>query len=226
MTIVVNKKELVTLVCSPVYHEELALGYLFSEGFIRGVQDIAIIKMNYGKVELELKGDIKGHSRVPGGWRRAVDADLNRLGFQKVTNKMQVRPEEIHEMVKIMGHRSELFKDTGGVHNALLNNTENNITIFREDIGRHNAIDKIIGYMVWNELPLHNNVLVISSRISADILLKIARIQIPILVSCSGPTDMAIDLAKRLGITLIGFVRGERMNIYSHKERVKLAINS
>ena len=93
---------------------------------------------------------------------------------------------------------------------------------FREDIGRHNAVDKIIGFMVLNNILPKHKILLTSGRVSSEILLKTARCGIPILVSRSAPTDLSINLANRLGITLIGFVRGKRMNIYTYERRIDM----
>ena len=115
--------------------------------------------------------------------------------------------------------RAELFRLTGGLHSAALCSAEK-ILYFCEDIGRHNAVDKLVGLCLKHEISLTDKVLVSSGRISSEILVKAAKLGIPILISRAAPTSLSIELAESLGITLIGFVRGRRCNIYTHQERV------
>ena len=124
-------------------------------------------------------------------------------------------------MVKKFQMKSELYKTTGGTHSAALSDGEN-ILIFHEDIGRHNAVDKVIGDAFLQQIRLDDKILITSGRVSSEILLKVAKGGIPLLVAISAPTDMAVELANKLGITLIGFARGKRMNVYTHEERIKV----
>jgi len=112
-----------------------------------------------------------------------------------------------------------LFKATGGVHSAALADTEK-ILFFCEDIGRHNAIDKIIGEAIKAGTATDDKIIVSSGRLSSEILLKAAKLQIQMLVSRAAPTSLSIELAESLNITLVGFVRGKRINIYSHGWRI------
>jgi FdhD protein len=122
-------------------------------------------------------------------------------------------PEEFIE-------RSELFKATGGVHGAALCDADN-LLIFSEDIGRHNAVDKIFGECILKDISMDNRIIITSGRVSSEILLKVARASIPLLISKSATTNLAVKLANELGVTLIGFVRGERMNVYTHRWRIR-----
>jgi FdhD protein len=122
-------------------------------------------------------------------------------------------------MVKDFQERSDVFKATGGVHSAALCDT-NSILLFTEDIGRHNAIDKIFGGCLLEDIPLNDRAMMTSGRVSSEILLKVARRNIPILISKSAPTDVAVKLADNWGITLVGFVRGTKMNVYANSQRV------
>jgi FdhD protein len=112
-----------------------------------------------------------------------------------------------------------LFKATGGVHSAALADNEM-LLYFYEDIGRHNAVDKIIGECLLNGTATDDKALFTSGRISSEIMLKAAKLKIQLIVSRAAPTSLSVELAEALNITLVGFVRGRRMNIYSHPWRI------
>jgi FdhD protein len=137
----------------------------------------------------------------------------------KVESQTAVSAHQVLSLMKEFQQRSEVFKDTGGVHSAALSDGENIIT-FSEDIGRHNAIDKIFGECLWEEIPTRDRIILTSGRVSSEVLFKTAKRSIPIIISKSAPTDMAIRAALNLGITLVGFVRGKRMNVYANSWRI------
>ncbi|HBI27870.1 MAG TPA: formate dehydrogenase accessory sulfurtransferase FdhD, partial [Peptococcaceae bacterium] len=136
-----------------------------------------------------------------------------------VSSQLKVQAETVLKLTAALQDRSRLFQHTGGVHNAALAQGEE-IIIFQEDIGRHNTLDKIHGQCFLEEIPRENKMIIFSGRVSSEILLKTARMRVPILVSRSAPTDLAIKLADELQITVLGFVRGERLSIYTHQERI------
>ena len=113
---------------------------------------------------------------------------------------------------------ADTFHHTGGVHNALCD--VNGIILSRMDIGRHNALDKIYGYCLRNDISIKDKIIVFSGRISSEILLKVAKIGCEIILSKSAPTELALQLAEDLGITTIGFIRNHSLNVYTHPERV------
>ena len=123
--------------------------------------------------------------------------------------------------VQTFNKTSELFKETGGVHSAMICDREGEVA-FSEDIGRHNAMDKVIGYCINQEIDFTQTYAITSGRISSEILLKVAKANIPILISRSAPTDLAVEMATTLGMTLVGFARGTKANIYSHQLRISL----
>jgi FdhD protein len=138
----------------------------------------------------------------------------------KLPLNFTISPEKILALMKKFQKSSLEFKKTGGVHSAALCN-EKEILIFKDDIGRHNAVDKVIGEGIISEIDFTDKIILTSGRISSEILLKTNRCKIQIVASFSAPTDQSVRIARELNITLAGFVRGNRMNIYSGEERIK-----
>lgn len=226
LTIFFNDTELVTMLCSPAEQSYLAAGFLAAEGLIECGADITSLVID----------ETRGIARVTaagGGeagriWKRFISSGCGRgatfysaadVTSQPVVSSMRLHPGQIYRLMKDFQDRSEVFKSTGGVHAAALA-APGGIELFSEDIGRHNAVDKVIGRCLLEVIETKDRMLLVSGRISSEILLKTARRGIPFLISRSAPTDSGVKLAEKLGITLIGFVRGHRMNIYAHPERI------
>jgi FdhD protein len=229
LTILLNGRELVTLLCSPANLKYLAIGFLLSEGLLHSKNDIKSIidDEQRGIVRVETVTYLNGEEEQV--FKRIITPVCGRgaafysaadaAGMNGVKSDLQATGAEILRLMNQFQHRSETYRSTGGVHSAAL--CDNNIlNIFSEDIGRHNAIDKIFGQCLWEGIPTNNQIILTSGRISSEIVIKIARNNVPILASKSAPTNTAVKLADLLGITLIGFVRGTRMNVYSHHQRI------
>jgi FdhD protein len=229
LTIVLNNQELVTLLCSPKNLDYLAVGFLSSEGLLKGKDDIKKIMVDdrRGVVRVETEADDKQAGELL--FKRFITSGCGRgasfysaadVGRQvKVESQARISTLEVLELAKEFQHHSEIYSATHGVHSAALCDTKN-ILVFSEDIGRHNAIDKIFGECILKDIPTDDRMIVTSGRVSSEILLKVAKRNIPLLVSKSAPTDLGVRLANDLGVTLIGFVRGKRMNVYSNDWRV------
>lgn len=221
LTIFLDDRELVTLACSPVHMEYLALGFLRSEGFIGGRDDVERVVIDGGVVRVTIKKEL--NLDMP--FRRSITSGCGRgLRFYrpwlgKVRSDMKVSPSVIFELMKEFISYSETFRETGGVHSAAFCDTEK-VLIFEEDIGRHNALDKVFGRCLWEGLSTQDGIVLTTGRVSSEVVLKAVRMEVPFLISRSAPTDLAVRFAEDLGLTLVGFVRGRRMNVYAHKERV------
>lgn len=229
VTIVFNDTELATLMCSPMDLDCLAIGFLFSEGLVRNKKDVKkmVVDEKDGVVWVETRTgqeppeDVIARRYITTGCGKGftfVDAAKSGKTL-RISSRLSVRIGALQALTKESLLRSTLFRTTGGTHSAALCNSRN-ILVFMEDIGRHNAIDKVIGDCMLKGVRTKDKILVTSGRVSSEILIKAARSQIPVLVSKSAPTDLAIRLAKEIGIALIGFSRGSRMNIYSNESRV------
>ncbi len=228
LTIILNHRELVTLLCSPSDLKYLAIGFLASEGLLKGKDDIKRITVDdrRGIVRVEtvedkeLDGELLFKRLITSGCGRGASfysaADS---ASQKVNSPMQISAHEVFDLAHKFQHSSQLYLTTHGVHSSALCDTKK-ILVFSEDIGRHNAIDKIIGECLLKDIPTQDRLIITSGRISSEVLHKVAKIDIPVLISKSVPTNLGVILANDLGITLIGFVRGKRMNVYTNGWRV------
>jgi FdhD protein len=230
LTILLNDKELVTLLCSPSDLDSLAIGFLFSEGLLRQRNEIqkVIVDDRWGVVRVETNADIE-----PGGgllFKRFITSGCGKgASFYSaadvkdqatVESQVVISAREVFTLIQEFQHCSQIYRTTGGVHSAALCDTKG-ILVFAEDLGRHNAIDKIFGHCILQDIPMDDRIIATSGRISSEILLKVAKRKIPIIASVSAPTDLGVKLAGTLGITLIGFVRGKRMNVYTNGWRVE-----
>ena len=229
LTIILNNQELVTLLCTPKDLNYLAVGFLSSEGLLDSKDDIKQVTVDEvrGVVRVEtteentMANELLFKRLITSGCGRGASfysaADVqNRT---KIESKTQISADEVSSLVREFQHHSELYRATGGVHSAALCDTRN-IMVFNEDIGRHNAVDKIFGECLLKGISTDGKVIVTSGRISSEILLKVARGNIPIIISKSAPTNLGVKMANELGITLVGFARGKRMNVYTNDWRV------
>ena len=226
LTIVLNNRELVTLLCSPAKLDFLTIGFLYSEGLTNSkdvIKDI-VLDPERGVINVTTKEPVKSPEDI---LSRRIIASSGGKGASplsavhprsRIDSQIHISPPEVLNLIQEFVHRSELFAATGGVHSAALCDTKT-ILVFSEDIGRHNAVDKIFGECIVKDIPTHDRLLITSGRVSSEILLKVAKRNIPILISKSAPTNLGVKLANDSGITLIGFVREKRMNVYTHSWR-------
>ena len=229
LTLIFNNQELVTMLCSPKDLRYLAIGFLFSEGLLADKDEIKKVTVDdqRGMVRVETKEDdplaneLVFKRFITSGCGRGASfysaADVRDQA--KVESRTQISTRQVLSLVNDFQHHSQLYRATGGVHSAALCDTES-ILVFNEDIGRHNAIDKIFGECTLKDIATDGRIVITSGRISSEILLKVAKRNIPIMVSKSAPTDLGVKLASDLGITLLGFARGKRVNAYTNDWRI------
>ncbi|WP_274649595.1 formate dehydrogenase accessory sulfurtransferase FdhD [Paenibacillus humicola] len=231
VTITINGEEFATLVCTPEHMEDLAAGFLASEGVIRTFADIEQIGLD------EEEGFIHISTRAMNAYYRDFHSKRyigsccgkSRQGFYFMNDaatkpltdiQVTLSAQDCFRLMAELHGSAETFRNTGGVHNAALCD-RNGILLSRMDIGRHNALDKIYGHCLRHQVPLSDKIIVFSGRISSEILLKAAKIGCGVVVSKSAPTELALQLADDLGITAVGFVRNDSLNVYTHPERVE-----
>ncbi|WP_440706030.1 formate dehydrogenase accessory sulfurtransferase FdhD [Heyndrickxia oleronia] len=231
LTIIIDGEEFATMVCSPTHLEDLVIGFLAAEGLIRLSSDIEHISIDeslgFAYINLKNKQSINKDfysKRFIGsccGKSRQFYFHNDARTAKTIQRTTTLTIDQCFHLMKLMQEQSTDFKQTGGVHNAALC-TSDELIISRTDIGRHNALDKIYGYCLQKKMPRTDKVLAFSGRLSSEVLLKVAKIGIGIILSKSAPTTLGIDLANDLGITMVGFIRQNQLNVYSHPERIIL----
>ncbi|MCP3030593.1 formate dehydrogenase accessory sulfurtransferase FdhD [Halobacillus sp. A1] len=227
LTIMVNDEEFATMVCTPDHLEELVIGFLASEGVIRHVDDILSMHIDKGRGYAYITthkqvNSTSSNKRWIGsccGMSRAFYFQTDAKQAKTVMDDFKVKPEDCLNLMKAFQERASMFKKTGAVHQAAIASREGIELIFH-DIGRHNALDKLNGFMIKNKISRKEKMVIFSGRISSEILIKVSKMRLGFLLSKSAPTDLAIELADDLNITAIGFARGNRMNIYTHSNRL------
>ncbi len=223
---------------------ELAAGFLYSEGVISSRDDICRIsycvepdvdgEQRYNIVNVELRDglsvDLQPLERhffttsACGVCGKASLEALRSRSYSVISEGQEVTAEVIYSLSEQLRSAQRVFSTTGGLHAAGLFNIQGQLLWVREDVGRHNALDKLVGAAVLSdELPLNNHIVMVSGRSSFEILQKCLAAGVPVVCAVSAPSSLAVALAQEFGITLVGFLRGEQFNIYSGKERIRLS---
>lgn len=230
VTLYVNRFELATLQLSSTDWEDWAVGYLFSEGIIQSPHDLKriIIDEHRLKVWADLKPGIdvesflKRRRHLTAGCGKGVtfhsESDVKK--FQPVTSSRTATLSEVQEYMRQFAKRTPLYLETGGVHAACLVDEAGSFVVVREDIGRHNAVDKVIGYALKEGRSADSLILLTSGRISYEMLAKAARFGIGIVGSRTAATNQAVVLAQGLHVELIGYIRGQMSSIYTTVGRI------
>lgn len=202
LTIFFNNEEIATVLCSPSQIEELSIGFLLTKGFIRNQEDLFSLKY-------EPENNLI--------W---IEGQTNEAFLLKPQNSpLKIPLEEAYKYAEYLSTHSALFQATGGVHSGGIARG-GDVLLSSYDIGRHNVFDKLFGQAFKTGLDLTDHVIFFSGRISSEILLKVAKMNMPVVIARSAPTDLALKLADELGITVLGFARQDRVNIYTHPHRI------
>jgi FdhD protein len=239
----VNHRSLAVIMRTPGHDRELAMGFLFTERVIQQAVDVQAIEDAVDDDGLPLANVVNVHlcpgeqqdpvSQIDHFERHfAVSASCGLCGKNSIDDLMLTVPslnvEDLHitasciyELTRQLRIGQDVFTHTGGLHAAGLFTSTGELCLLREDVGRHNAVDKIIGFgLLHNTLPYSRHILVVSGRTSYEIIQKALLAGIPCIAAISAPSSLAIELAHQAGITLIGFLRDQTMNVYTHPERI------
>ncbi len=226
LTIFVNGQETATILCTPARLTELVLGFLYSEGIIANINEVASVQVRDEKPVADVRLSNADYIALP---ERTITSSYSRGVSSKnqaprVNSALVVAPEEVLSLMKQLYQQQSLFQSVGAVHCSALCDRKQ-ILVLAEDIGRHNTLDKIMGECLMKGLSTQDRILLTTGRISSEMLVKVARMQTPIFVSRGSPTDRAIALGNELGITVIGYARGSRLSVFSVEERVQVTGN-
>ena len=231
LTIMVNNEEFATVICSPNHLKELTIGFLASEGAIYKLAEVDSVEHDDSKGFAHVQLNKLLSDRFQYSTKRMVASCCgksrefyfqNDAAVAKTSmSHIRLHPEQILTMMDNLQSASEVFKQTGGLHNAAISDG-NDFFEHRQDIGRHNALDKLYGYCLQQHIPVRDKVLIFSGRISSEILIKAAKIGVGVILSKSAPTTLAVQLAQDLNITAVGFIRDGNFNVYSHPERIEM----
>ncbi len=218
-----------TLLRTPGADRELCVGFLFTEGLIEKLGDILILRQCPDSAD-SLTVKVSDTREKPSRsmlitsscglcGREDIEAMVDALG--RVESSLQVSPEMMYRLPETVRARQELFDLTGGAHASAFFDEDGNILGVKEDVGRHNALDKLIGQAIMQELPMNSSGVFLSGRTSLEMIVKAARARIPVVAAVGAPTEIAAEAAERLGITLCGFLRDQRLSVYTHGWRIR-----
>jgi FdhD protein len=223
LSLYVNGQELVTLLCTPSKLEALVIGFLSFEGIIRGLGDIRSLAVldEEGYADVRLASEFvpprrRVHTSGCGG---GITFSLETHGSTALEDNSSVDPITLFPLIKALYLEAHSYRESRGIHAAALAE-DGKLLIVTEDVGRHNAIDKVCGEAMLRGIPTIGKILLATGRISSEMLRKAAHMGTPVVVSRTSATTLSVELAKRLGLTLIGYVRGDSFYVYSHPERL------
>ena len=224
---------------TPGHEDELAVGFLRTEGLIDDAASIASITRGDPSTHAQPDDEITVHLATPFDASRVAERHFVATASCGICGKASLDEVEVRcdpipagpvvTRATLIGlplrlrEAQAVFEQTGGLHAAGLFDASGDLIVLREDVGRHNALDKLVGsQLLAGALPLHDRIVLVSGRTSFELVQKAAVAGVPILAAVSAPSDLAVEAAERLGVTLIGFLRGDGFNVYAHPERVAL----
>ena len=227
ITIYINGLELATFMATPQDQDLLALGFLKNERLITDFSDIEILYISRAGccVDIWLNHPFENPDRfvITSGCGGGVTFSDTVKGINPLESSLKIKPELIQQMFRKLQPPNSLYAKSRGVHAAgLLDPKSENLIAIVEDVGRHNTIDKLTGYCLVNDIDTHGKVLLVTGRISSEMIQKAALMGCPITASRTSPTSLSIEMAQNWNITLVGYVRNQRMRIYSNPQRLGL----
>ncbi len=222
----VNGKIWLTFMCTPVQIEALAVGFLFNEGVIQSYEEIETLHLckNQDNVDIWLKHAATLpkkwiHTSGCAGGITSIEPRVDVEPARQI-NDFRLSPEQIPALLTLLDENQKLYKQSGGVHTSVLSNGEKSL-LAAEDIGRHNTLDKIAGLALMQNIRPKKRILLTTGRISSEMMQKAYKIGATFVISRTSPSSLSLKLAQKYGITLIGYAKRHRFNVYTHKERLQ-----
>lgn len=238
LQVFLNRIHYATIMCSPNCLQELVIGHLLSEGLLKSVNSVTEVSVDSEKMVCKVKLDSsvnvknllcssKPHARLitsacGSPQKTQTPKPISRTGLRKPPDKRFFDAKTVSNSVQQLNKLANLFRKTGGVHAAALFDAKGGLITLAEDVGRHNAVDKAIGAGALKGTCFDVCFLALSGRLSGDIVSKAARVRIPLVASLAAALSSGIEVANYANLTLVGFVRGKRMNIYTNSHRIRL----
>jgi FdhD protein len=227
LKLIVNQREVATLICSPHELKFLAAGFLRLQGFVRTVDDFLMLSVcnDFGVANVGIRGVVPDRLQpvLTSGCGAGISFTLGQQTIlppiQCGTSQRTYRPSEIFGMMEQLARLAENYKCHGGIHSAAVGDGAA-ILLYAEDLGRHNTLDRIAGEALLKGINLSGTMLVTSGRVSTELAAKAAMLGISLIASRTSPTNMAVKMCEESGIVLIGYVRGGRFTIYTCPERI------
>jgi FdhD protein len=226
ITLNVNGQALVRLMCTPTRLKDLAVGFLFNEGLIEGLGDVAVLELCGGGhgVDVWLEHDIQRPKvrAITSGCSGGTTFEDVRIAQHQVASDLLVTPEQVTALMDQLSDAASLYRRAGGVHTAALAAVGEGVGLIcsAEDVGRHNTLDKIAGICLRKGQSTEDGILLTSGRVSSEMVSKVAHMRVPVVVSLTSPTSLSIKLAQAWGITLICYTRRRSFRVYAGDDRL------
>ena len=220
--IILNDKRVVTIACAGIHLKELAVGFLRSEGMIESLEDIEEINVSdeKGRVHIStISGDKPPLSIKTIASSGSRGNRIDEVSMRALESDITLSTDHVLKLMKGLLESSKIHSATHGTHCSALADGDG-ILVSREDIGRHNTVDMLGGYLLLAGIDCSDKIIVTTGRVSSEIVAKVWKMGIPVIISHSAPTSRAITLSEDAGITVIGYVKGRKMRVYSHGGRV------
>src|SRR5436190_1722511 len=218
LTIHVNGEKFLTLLCSPMMLEALVVGYLWMEKVIGDVEEIARVEVSPvdGRADVTLTHPVTLPTEriLTSGCGGGITFRIDHRLFPRLHSRLRVSARALSQRMKDLFAAAVHYKESRGIHGAALAD-EDRLLVVAEDVGRHNAVDKVKGEALLRGIPTEDRILLSTGRISSEMLLKAARMGVPIVASRTSPTEMAVALAEQLNVTVCGYVRPDGLNLYT-----------
>jgi len=229
LTIYVDKKEIVTLMTLGHYPEALVIGYLRNQGIVESISQLKSVHVDWSvnaaavttnSLDLSKVNNKLKHRVVTSGCGQGTTFGgiMNELKSNKV-NDFMVKQSTIYHLLKLLHDKNEIYRTSGAVHGCALCD-DNKILDFVEDVGRHNAVDAIAGHMWLNNINGNNKLFYTTGRLTSEMVIKVAQMNIPTLLSRSGITEMGLNVAKETNVTLLGRAKGKHFLVYNGKDKI------
>jgi FdhD protein len=223
--IYVNGQELATFMCTPRNLDELAIGFLRSEGFIQSLDDIELLTVSTGEQRCidiwlrDLSFSAPGRPIITSGCGGGVTFDDLSQRHAPLNTQTTVTTQQVISLVKLLHQSAELYNEVRGVHTSALSDGHS-LLLVAQDVGRHNTIDRLWGKALKQGLETKGRLLIASGRISSEMLNKAVKMQVPIVISRTSPTSLSVELGRAWRVTVIGYARGPSFRVYSAPERI------